>query len=152
MQTLAVRPPHHVLEQVLRDRRLRLVDRHRVVRQQLLRAAWLAVHVVLADQRLRPYPAARVLAEGLEAGLRDLGGDDRLRRQAVRHREARRGAGLDAADLQVAAARQTERVVEDDLDRLALAAAGVGAHEHHGGPEGADHDEYRGDPLHPPGE
>ena len=51
-EALAVGAAHHVVDQVGRDRRGGLVDRDRVVRQLLLRAAGLAVDVVLADQRL----------------------------------------------------------------------------------------------------
>ena len=96
------------------------------VGEPLVRLAGLAVHVVLADQRLRPDLAARVLAEVAEARLRDLDGHDRLGRLALLllDLEVRRLAGVHAAHAEVAALDESERVVELDLVGLALRSPG----------------------------
>ena len=83
-EALAVRAAHDVVDQVGGDRGGGLLHRHGAALGQLLgRAAGLAVHEVLADQRLRLDVAGRVRAEVVEAALGHLDGHDRLRRLAL---------------------------------------------------------------------
>ena len=115
------------------------------------RLAGLAVHVVLADQRLRPDLAARVLAQVGEARLGDLRLDLGERAAVLLDDlEAGRLAGGDAADPEVALLDQAERVVEDDLVGGLVAAAVVGraAAEDDGGRADADHEEDAEEPPH----
>jgi hypothetical protein len=140
-QALPVRLAHDVLDEVGRDRRGGVVDLEGVVRQLVLGAAGLAVDVVLADERLLADVAGRVGAERLEAGLGDLRLDDRagarraallvcrLADVALGDAELLGDARGDAADPQVAALGEAERVVERDLDR-ATARLLVRAREH----------------------
>ena len=97
------------------------------VGQAAVGASGLAVDEVLADQRLRPDLAGRVLAEVRDPRLGHLGGDDRVRRLALPllEVEARGRAGLDAADAEVAAVHEAEGVVEDEpvADRVAAGLA-----------------------------
>ena len=126
-EALAVGPAHDVVDEVRRDRRGGLLDGHdAAVREPLVRLAGLAVHVVLADQRLRADLAARVLAEVAEAGLRDLDGHHGLGRLALLllDLEVGRLAGVHAAHAEVAALDEAERVVELDLVGPALRASG----------------------------
>ena len=91
-----------------------------------VRRAGLAVHEVLADERLRPDLAVRVLAQVREPGLGDLGLHDRERAARLdRHDLECLGlAGPDAGDLEVAALGEPEGVVEA-ADLVGLAAAVV---------------------------
>src|SRR6185295_19080220 len=83
-EALLVRPAEDVVDEVRGDRRAGLVDRNGPAVPQLLRGlARLTVDEVLADQRLRLDVAGGVLAEVVEAGLRDLDGHDRLGRLAL---------------------------------------------------------------------
>ena len=94
-------------------------------------ASGLAVDEVLADQRLRPDLAARVLAEVGDPRLRHLGGDDGVRRLALPLLEVEAGGrpGLDAADAEVAAVHEPEGVVEDEPVANGVAAGlASGAH------------------------
>ena len=99
------------------------------------RAPRLAVHVVLADQRLGTDLAARVLAEVGEAGLGDLHLDHGLGRLALPldHVEVAGHAGVHAADPEVAALGEAERVVELDLVGLAALLARGAGHQERGG-------------------
>ena len=91
--------------------------------------ARLAVHVVLADQRLRADRAARVLAEGSKPWLGHARRDERVRRRLLVTSKSVVLPARTPADLEVAAARQAEGVVEDDLVRLACAACSLGAQQ-----------------------
>ena len=80
-EAVRVRAPDDVVDQVERDRRARLRERDPPpVRDPLRRRPGLAVHEVLADERLGPDLAVRVAPEIGEAGLRDLGRHDRVLR------------------------------------------------------------------------
>ena len=78
---------------------LRLPDRHLAsVRQPLAGVARLAVHEVLADQRLWAHLATRVLAQLAQARLRDLDDSDGLRGSSAAQLEALDDAGAHAGD------------------------------------------------------
>ena len=86
------------------------------VGKPLVRGAGLAVHEVLADQRLRADLAMGVLAQVRQAGLGHLGGHHRDRAPVLlRDLELAGLAGPDARDLEVAALGEPERVVEEQL-------------------------------------
>src|SRR5439155_13593559 len=127
------------------NRRRGLLDGHdAVVREQLAVRARLAVDVVLADERLRTDLAARARAERRDARLLDVRLDDGDVAAVgdLLEVEAGRLAGADAADLEVAAGRQPERVVELDLVRLAGAArARAGRARHDRDADGREDDQ-----------
>jgi hypothetical protein len=93
-----------------------LVDRHAAAVGQPVRGgARLAVHEVLADERLRSHLAARVFAQVGQPRLRDLGLDDGERPGLALEAHLAGLAGAHTGDLEVAALGQAEGVVEHDL-------------------------------------
>jgi hypothetical protein len=123
-EAVAVGPAHDVAHEVDRDRGAGLLHRHApAVGQPLVGGTRLAVHEVLADQRLRADLAARVLAQVGQPGLGDLGLHERERPAAdLRDLEGLRLPRPHAGHLEVAALGEPECVVEEQLVGL---AAGV---------------------------
>jgi hypothetical protein len=137
-QALAVGAAQDVVDEVRRDRARGALDADHVALVELAaRLAGLAVDVVLADERLRGDVARRVRAQGAEALLGDVEADDRVLGLAVEV-ELRDLARADAGDLEVAALDQAERVVELDLELLALLVLGRAAGEQHEAGGGRD--------------
>jgi hypothetical protein len=114
-EPLAVGQPHHVLEQVGGDGRLRMGDRDRGAGLQDRPAgSRVAVDEVLADQRLGTGLAGCILVELAESGARDLDRDDGVERFLIEVDRLDRARG-DTGNLEVGAGDESERVVELDL-------------------------------------
>ena len=116
-QPVAVGPADDVVHEVERDRGAGLLHRQApAVGQALVRVAGLTVHEVLADQRLRTDLAACVAAQVGQPGLCDPGLHQRQRPGLGPGDPESAGAARPyAGHLEVAAFREAEGVVEQDL-------------------------------------
>ena len=149
-EALTVGQPHDVLEQVGRNRRGGVRDGDgRAGLEHLARAPRIAVHVVLADQRLRSGGARRVGVELAEARPTDRDRDDRVERLLVEVDRLDR-AGRHAGDLEVGAGDQSERVLELDLVRAGGAALRGSRGQEHEGDDGDQDRTAEQDALHLP--
>ena len=153
-EAVAVGPAHDVADEVDRNRGAGLLHGHAAaVGEALVRGARLAVHEVLADQRLRADLAASVLAQVGQPGLCDLRLHEGHRPLAdLRDLEGLRLPGPHAGDLEVATLGQPERVVEEQFVGLAPGVFVVlGAHGQGGSAHDPEHQrDHRDHALHGP--
>ena len=150
-------------QEALAGARLRVRDhleRRRRLRLRGVRLRRLAVDVLLAEERGRPDDAGGILAEVLEAGVRDVHHDDRLAgirafvaiRPLAWHRHVDGGdtSHLRSRDPHVLAGDQERPVVEDPADLVAA----TGAARPLGDEDQRDRGQQRGccdNPSHQPG-
>ena len=151
-EPLCVRPAEYVVDQVQRDRGAGLLHGHgAAIGQPLARGPGLALHEVLADERLGPDLTVGVAAQVREPGLRDLHLHAGERPGTLLDLEVLGRPGADPGDLEVPARGHAERIVEQNGVGLALGVTVVRRAEREHRPEGRErHHRNRGCPLHGP--